>query len=560
MLSSINVGTKFVFITGGVLSGIGKGVTTASIAKLFQFRGYSVRTIKIDPYLNIDPGTLNPIEHGEVFVTDQTWTFSPVEGFDFLISEIDLDFGTYERFTGMEVHPSQNITSGQIYMSVIMEERKGGFLGRTVQIIPHITDRIKQRIWDVVQKEPIPDILLVEIGGTVGDIEAMPFLEAVRQLIREVGRDRVAAVHVTLVPYVKSVGEFKTKPTQHSVRTLQSLGIQPDIIICRSEKPLTASAKEKIALFCNVPEAQVVSNPDISVIYQLPLSFEDEGLGEILVNHFRLESRVPNTDVWQKIVQSFENPSEKVTIAMPGKYTMLGDSYKSINEALAHAAAACGAQVEIKWIETDERSTEECLLEDLSDVDGVLLTPGFGERGVEGMISAAIVALESKIPLLGICYGAQLSTVAFARRVMGWKGANTTEVDADSLYPVVDLMDDQKLTEDKGGTMRLGGHAVYIVKGSRLHEIYGTDIVRERFRHRFHLIERYLKKMRERGLSVSAYDASKRIINAIELTDHPFWIGVQFHPEFKSRPGEPHPLYLGLIRAALAYKKVRVTS
>jgi CTP synthase len=560
VLSSDNISSRFVFTTGGVLSGIGKGVTTASIAKLFQFRGYSVRIIKIDPYLNIDPGTLNPIEHGEVFVTDQTWTFSPVEGFDFLISEIDLDFGTYERFTGIEVHPFQNITSGQIYMSVIMEERKGGFLGRTVQIIPHITDRIKQRIWDIAQKEPIPDILLVEIGGTVGDIEAMPFLEAVRQLIREVGRDRVAAVHVTLVPYIKSVGEFKTKPTQHSVQTLQSLGIQPDIIVCRSDKALADSAKEKIALFCNVPEKHVVSNPDISIIYKLPLSFEEQGLGEILVNHFRLEARPPDTVTWREIVQSFENPSENITIAMPGKYTTLGDSYKSINEALAHAAAACDAHVEIKWIETEDRSTEECLLEDLSDVDGVLLTPGFGERGVEGMICAATVSLESKIPLLGICYGAQLSTVAFARRIMGWKGANTTEVDVDSLYPVVDLMDDQKLTEDKGGTMRLGGHAVHIVKGTRLYDIYGTDVVRERFRHRFHLIDRYLNKMRERGLIVSAYDKSKKVINAIELADHPFWIGVQFHPEFKSRPGEPHPLYLGLIRAALAYKRVRVKS
>ena len=557
-MTSTNNSSRFVFITGGVLSGIGKGVTTASIAKLLQFRGYSIRIIKIDPYLNIDPGTLNPIEHGEVFVTDDIWTFSPVKGFDFRISEIDLDFGTYERFTGMEVHPSQNITSGQIYMSVILEERKGGFLGRTVQIIPHITDRIKQRIWDVINKDPVPDVLLVEIGGTVGDIEAMPFLEAVRQLVQEVGRNRVAVVHVTLVPYMKSVGEFKTKPTQHSARTLQSLGIQPDIMICRSEMPLSHPAKEKIALFCNVPEEQVISNPDIPIIYQLPLSFEEEGLGEILVNHFGLESRSPDTDSWHEIVQSFENLKEKVVIAMPGKYTTLGDSYKSINEALSHAAAVCNTQVEIKWIETEERATEECLLEDLSDVDGVLLTPGFGERGVEGMICAATLTLTSKIPLLGICYGAQLSTVAFARNVMEWKGANTTEVDPDSLYPVVDLMDEQKITEDKGGTMRLGGHEVVIVKGTRLHEIYGQDRVQERFRHRFHLIERYLSKMDEKGLKVSAYDNTNRIINAIELADHPFWIGVQYHPEFKSRPGNPHPLYLGLIRAALAYKKVRV--
>jgi len=559
-LTATETETRFVFITGGVLSGIGKGVTTASIAKLLQFRGYSIRIIKIDPYLNIDPGTLNPIEHGEVFVTDQTWTFSPVKGFDFRISEIDLDFGTYERFTGMEVHPSQNITSGQIYMSVILEERKGGFLGRTVQIIPHITDRIKKRIWDVINKEPIPDVLLVEIGGTVGDIEAMPFLEAVRQLVQEVGRSRVAMVHVTLVPYMKTVGEFKTKPTQHSARTLQSLGIQPDIMICRSEMALSSAAKEKIALFCNVPVEQVISNPDIPIIYQLPLSFEEEGLGEILVNHFNLESQDPDTDSWREIVQSFETPEEKVVIAMPGKYTTLGDSYKSINEALSHAAAANNAEVEIKWIETEDRTTEECLTEDLSDVDGVLLTPGFGERGVEGMICASLVALKSKIPLLGICYGAQLSTVAFAREIMEWKGANTTEVDPDSLYPVVDLMDDQKLTEDKGGTMRLGGHEVVIVEGTKLQEIYGRNRVQERFRHRFHLIERYLGKMTAKGLTISAYDTTNHIINAIELANHPFWIGVQYHPEFKSRPGEPHPLYLGLIKAALEYRKVRVKS
>ncbi|MHA2044934.1 MAG: CTP synthase [Candidatus Thorarchaeota archaeon] len=556
-MSSNRKKPNFVFITGGVLSGIGKGVTTASIAKLFQFRGYDIRIIKIDPYLNIDPGTLNPIEHGEVFVTDQTWTFKPVSDFEFRISEIDLDFGTYERITGMEVHPSQNITSGQIYISVILEERKGGFLGRTVQIIPHITERIKQRIWEVVEKEPVPDILLVEIGGTVGDIEASPFLEAVRQLVSEQGHNNTAVVHVTLVPYIKSVGEFKTKPTQHSVRTLQSLGLQPDIMICRAEQHLPDPAKEKIALFCNVPKERVISNPDIPVIYQLPLSFEDEGLG---TTHFGLEDREPITEKWAKMVKSFENVSEKVVIAMPGKYTTLGDSYKSINQALSHAAASCSAQVEIKWIETEERDTEKCLTEDLSDVDGVLLTPGFGERGVEGMICASNVALESKIPLLGICYGAQLSTVGFARKVMGWKGAHTTEVDADSLYPVVDLLDEQKLMEDKGGTMRLGGHDVVIVKGTRLHEIYKTDRVHERFRHRFHLIDRYLNKMDEKGLRVSAHDTTGHIINAIEHVDHPFWIGVQYHPEFKSRPDKPHPLYLGLIRAALEYKMVRVKS
>jgi CTP synthase len=551
--------TRFVFVTGGVLSGIGKGVTTASIAKLFQFRDYNVRIIKIDPYLNIDPGTLNPIEHGEVFVTDKTWVFQPIPGFEFKICEIDQDFGTYERFTGMNVHPSQNITSGQIYISVILGERKGSFLGRTVQIIPHVTERIKSRILEVVEKSPVPDVLLVEIGGTVGDIEAMPFLEAVRQLAREVGRERIAFVHVTLVPYMASVGEFKTKPTQHSVRTLQGLGLQPDIIVCRVEKELPEVSKKKIALFCNVPEERVISNPDIPIVYRLPLSFEDQGLGKIIASHLGMEPNVPKTDSWREIIHKFEIKSNDVVIAMPGKYTTLSDSYKSINEALAHAAAVYEAEVSIKWIETEERCDVDCLRQDLDDVDGVLLTPGFGERGVEGMISAAIVTLNSELPFLGICYGAQLGTVAFARNVMGWKGAHTTEVDPDNLYPVIDLMDEQKLIEDKGGTMRLGGHEISILDGTRLHQLYGITETRERFRHRFHLINRYLNKMTEKGLIVSAYDKSGKIINAIEFKNHPFWIGVQYHPEFKSRPGEPHPLYLGLIKAALEHKSRRGT-
>jgi CTP synthase len=549
--------TRFVFITGGVLSGIGKGVTTAAIAKTLQFRNHNIRIVKIDPYLNIDPGTLNPIEHGEVFVTDRPWIFKPVDDFEFLISEIDLDFGTYERFTGIEVHPSQNITSGQIYISVILGERKGTFLGRTVQIIPHVTDKIKQRILEVVKQEPVPDVLLVEVGGTVGDIEAMPFLEAVRQLALEVGRDRTAFVHVTLVPYMASVGEFKTKPTQHSVHTLQGLGLQPDIIICRAEKELATSAAKKIALFCNLPENQVVSNPDIPVIYQLPLSFEKQGLGETIAKKLSLEPRPPDTKRWEEILQSFGEISSTVKIAMPGKYTLLSDSYKSINEALSHAAAACSTSVDIKWIETDERCDLECLHEDLSDVDGILLTPGFGARGVEGMINAAAISFESQIPFLGICYGAQLGTVAFARRVMKWEGAHTTEVDAKSLYPVVDLMDEQKTQENKGGTMRLGGHEVKLVDGTKMQQLYGTNTVRERFRHRYHLIERYVSRMSSHGLVVSAHDSSGRIINAVELVDHPFWIGVQFHPEFKSRPDMPHPLYLGFLRAALDYKAKR---
>ncbi|MHA1480858.1 MAG: CTP synthase [Candidatus Thorarchaeota archaeon] len=559
-MTSEDAKTRFVFVTGGVLSGIGKGVTIAAIAKLFQFRGYTIRIMKIDPYLNIDLGTLNPIEHGEVFVTDRTWTFKPVNDFEFNISEIDLDFGTYERFTGIEAHPSQNITSGQIYTSVILGERKGTFLGKTVQIIPHITDRIKQRIWNVVKQESAPDVLLVEIGGTVGDIEAMPFLEAVRQLAREIDRDKVAFVHVTLVPYMTSVGEFKTKPTQHSVRTLQGLGLQPDIIICRAELELTDAAEKKIALFCNLPQERVISNPDIPVIYQLPLAFEKQGLGAAIVEHLGMEARTADTKSWQAIVDTFQEPSRIIRIAMPGKYTMLSDSYKSINEALAHAAAMCGVKVEIKWIETEEHCDEECIIQDLKDVDGVLFTPGFGGRGVTGMINAAAVTLNSRIPFLGICYGAQLGVIAYARKIMGWDGAHTTEVDSTSLYPVIDLMDEQKITEDKGGTMRLGGHQVIISENTQLHRIYETTEVRERFRHRYHLIERYISKMEEHGMIVSARNDDGTIINAIELKNHPFWIGVQYHPEFKSQPGKPHPIYLGLIRAAMEYNRRGETS
>jgi len=354
-----------------------------------------------------------------------------------------------------------------------------------------------------------------------------------------------------------SVGEFKTKPTQHSVRTLQGLGLQPDIIICRAERKLTDAAEKKIALFCNVPQERVISNPDIPIIYQLPLSFENQGLGDTLTNHLGMKLRVPDTKSWQEIVSTFRDTSKTIRIAMPGKYTMLSDSYKSINEALTHAAAWCGVKVEIKWIETEERCDEECLIQDLNDVDGILLTPGFGERGVTGMVNAAMVSFESQIPFLGICYGAQLGVIAYARKIMGWDGAHTTEVDSDSLYPVIDLMDEQKQIDDKGGTMRLGGHTVVITKNTQLHKLYGKTEVRERFRHRYHFIDRYIGKMQKTGMIVSAVNKEGNIINAVELQNHPFWVGVQYHPEFKSQPGKPHPLYLGLIKAAMDYNSKR---
>ena len=547
--------TKFIFVTGGVLSGIGKGVTTASIAKILQFRGYHVEVMKIDPYLNVDPGTMNPIEHGEVFVTEESWNFEPAKGFSFKISEIDQDFGTYERFLNNNVHPSHNITSGQIYLAVILRERAGGYLGHTVQIIPHITNEIKSRILQV-QKEKNPDFLLIEIGGTVGDIEAMPFLEAIRQLTSEFERDRTLLVHVTLVPFLESVGEFKTKPTQHSVKTLQGMGLQPDIIVCRSVRSLPKHAKLKISKFCNVSDDAVISNPDIDIIYKLPLNFEDEHLSSVIERKMNLDFPNPDYRNWKNMVNLFENArsAKSLVIALPGKYTEMKDTYVSIIEALTHSAVHNNRNIRIQWIDTESLRKED-ISNALADAHGILLTPGFGSRGVEGMIQIASYAISTKIPLLGICFGAQLSTIAFARSIMGWKDAHTTEVNPNTKYPVVDLMDSQRNVHLKGGTMRLGAFDVKIIKYTKMFSIYNKEIIRERFRHRYHLINKYLLRMKEKGLIINSYDIEGKIINGIELENHPFFIGVQFHPEFKSRPNNPHPLYSAFIKAAIEFSE-----
>ncbi len=547
--------TKFIFVTGGVLSGIGKGVTTASIAKILQFRGYHVEVMKIDPYLNVDPGTMNPVEHGEVFVTEDSWEFVPAKGFSFKISEIDQDFGTYERFLNYNVHPSHNITSGQIYLAVILKEREGSYLGRTVQIIPHVTDEIKNRIRQV-QNEKRPDFLIIEIGGTVGDIEAMPFLEAIRQLISELDKDQTLIVHVTLVPFLESVGEFKTKPTQHSVRTLQGLGLQPDIIVCRSTKPLSESAKTKISKFCNVSPDAVVSNPDIDIIYKLPLSFEEENVASVIERKMNLDFPKPDYTEWSELVSLFENAkgSNPIIIALPGKYTEMKDTYVSIIEALTHSAVHNRRSIKIKWIDTDNIKNID-IDNKMSDIHGILLTPGFGSRGVEGMIQIASYAIAHKIPFLGICFGAQLATVAFARSVMGWTDAHTTEVDPTTTHPVVDLMDTQRNIHLKGGTMRLGAYDVKLLKGTKLYSIYNMEFIRERFRHRYHLMNNYLSQMEPKGLIINSYDREGKIINGIELKDHPFFIGVQFHPEFKSRPNRPHPLYFAFMKSAIEYSE-----
>jgi len=541
--------TKLIFVTGGVLSGLGKGVVTASIGKILQFRGYKVDVVKIDPYLNVDPGTLNPIEHGEVFVCEEVWEFEAAPGYKFRLAEIDQDFGTYERFLDLNMHPSNNITSGQIYLSVILKERVGKFLGKTIQVIPHITDEIKRRIRKAAQRLN-PDVLLVEIGGTVGDIEVMPFLEALRQLILELGKENIALVHVTLVPFLETVGQLKTKPTQHSVKALQSMGLQPDIIIGRSSVELPEDVKQKISLFCNVPKHAVISDPDLETPYELPIIFEKQNLGEIICRLLKLPRSKPDERMfsdWENLVRSFKEPRDHVKIALPGKYCMISDSYISIIEALKASAAKLGLRADLILIETEEFEENPSKLGILDGIGGILLTPGFGARGVEGMIMVAEHAIKKGIPLLGICFGAQLLFVAFARSVLGLKDANSTEVDPNTPHPVVDLLLEQRGIEIKGGTMKLGGRPIKLIEGTKIHEAYKSDVIVERFRHRYHINPEYARLAEKNGLVVSAYDELDKTICGIELRGS--WIvGVQFHPEFKSRPNRPSPIFLEFVK------------
>ena len=552
--------TRFIFITGGVMSGIGKGVVTASIGKVLQFRGFNISVVKIDPYLNVDPGTLNPIEHGECFITEDVWDFTPVPESDercYKISEIDQDFGTYSRFLGIEMHPSHNITSGQIYLSTILRERKGKFLGKTVQLIPHVTSIIKKRLMEISESENL-DVLLIECGGTVGDLESSIFLEAFRQIKLEYPH-RTALVHVTLVPYSRAVGQQKSKPTQHSVKMLQSVGLQPDIIIGRSEKPLADDIKSKISLYSNIPEAAVISNPDLDSVYELPLLFEEQGLGDFLCELIDLKaklvsySEVTNYSEWVKMVELYKKASKTVRIAMPGKYFNISDSYISINDALEHAAAHQGYRTELKMINITEDTNIE---ETLKDCDGILLTPGFGERAVEGMIKSAEYAMEKKVPFLGICFGAQLFYIAFCRKYLGLTGANSSEIVPDTPYPVVDLLESQKGVTEKGGSMRLGAHKIIIEKNTKLFNAYNQKEIKERFRHRYHIQERFItEEAKQKGMIVSSRDETGKIINSIELNRDDHWmVGTQFHPEFKSRPYAPSKLYFDFIKACVAKK------
>ncbi|MFX1354773.1 MAG: CTP synthase [Promethearchaeota archaeon] len=554
----MNSEAKFCMVTGGVMSGIGKGVVTASIGKVLQFRGFKVSVVKIDPYLNVDPGTLNPIEHGECFITEDVWQFKPVFESDersYRISEIDQDFGTYSRILGIEMHPSHNITSGQIYLSTILGERRGKFLGKTVQLIPHVTDIIKQRLMQIAETEEL-DVLLIECGGTVGDLESSIFLEAFRQLKLEYPK-RTAFVHVTLVPYSSAVGQQKSKPTQHSVKMLQSMGLQPDIIIGRSEKLLDEDIRRKISLYSNIPENAVISNPDLEIIYELPLLFEEQGLGDILCELIDLKAKLvsrPEYSEWVKMVEMYKKADKKVKIGIPGKYFNISDSYISINNALEHAAAHQGYRPELKMINITEETN---LDKELEDCDGILLTPGFGERAVEGMIYSAEYAMERKIPFLGICFGAQLFYVSFCRKYLGLKGANSTEINPDTPYPVVDLLESQRDISEKGGTMRLGAQKIIIEPNTKLYSAYKQKEIFERFRHRFHIIERFISEdAKQKGMRVSSRDETGKIINSIELNRKDHWmVGTQFHPEFKSRPYKPSPIYTEFIKACISFNK-----
>jgi len=553
---------KFVFVTGGVMSGIGKGVVTASIGKVLQFRGFKISAIKVDPYLNVDPGTLNPTEHGECFVTEKVWDFKPVPGSDeriYKISEIDQDFGTYERFLGIEIHPSHNITSGQIYLSTILAERKGKFLGRTVQIIPHCTNMIKDRLLEIAKTEDL-DVLLIECGGTVGDLESSLFLEAFRQLKLEMPKNHTVLVHVTLVPYSKAVGQQKSKPTQHSVKMLQSAGLQPDILVCRSEKNLEEDIKKKISLFSNLPTQAVFSNPDLETVYELPILFESQKLGDVICELLDLKaklvafSEITNYSEWEKLVNLIKNTKNTIKIGMPGKYFNISDSYISINDALEHAAVNQGYKTVLKMINIMENTDIE---KELSDCDGILLTPGFGDRAVEGMIKSAEYAMDNKIPFLGICFGAQLFFIAFCRKYLGLPESNSTEINPKTSCPVIDLLDSQKQVNEMGGTMRLGGQKIIIQEGTRLYDAYGEKEIVERFRHRFHINSAYIsEETAAKGLKVSSRDETGQIINSIELnrSDH-FMVGTQFHPEFKSRPYKPSKIYVAFIKECIEFKK-----
>ena len=527
--------TKHIFVTGGVVSSLGKGLTASSLGRLLKMRGLRVTMQKLDPYINVDPGTMNPYEHGEVFVTDDG-------------GETDLDLGHYERFIDENLTQSSNATTGSIYQSVLAAERRGDYLGKTVQVIPHITDEIKRRVQRISTDDV--DVVITEVGGTVGDIEILPFLEALRQFRKDAGRGNVCYVHVTLVPFIGPAGEQKTKPTQHSVTELRSRGIQPDVIVCRSEAPLSSELKRKISNLCDVDDRAVVNAADVGNIYELPLILHDEGLDDVVLDVLDMETADVDTTAWDRLVETVETATNPVRIGLIGKYVQLPDAYLSVVESLKHAGFHHGARVEIDWIQAED--VEGLLAEDrLSELDGLVIPGGFGARGFEGKIEAARYARESGLPCLGLCLGLHAMTVEFARNVVGLADANSTEFDATTRHPVIDLMHDQREVTDKGGTMRLGAYYAVLTAGTRVADAYGEPVVSERHRHRFEFNPNYKSRLEEYGFVCSGISPDRRLVEFIELSDHPFWVATQAHPEFKSRPDRPHPLFRDLIGAAL---------
>jgi CTP synthase len=528
---------RYIFVTGGVLSSLGKGVSSAAIASLLEDMGYRITLQKLDPYLNVDPGTMSPYQHGEVYVTEDG-------------AETDLDLGHYERFTKARMGRENNITSGRVYFNVLQRERKGDYLGATVQVIPHITDEIKRLISSI---EKDHDFVIVEVGGTVGDIESLPFLEAIRQLGMELGRENCVYVHVTYVPYVKSVGELKTKPTQHSVKELRAIGIQPDVLICRSECEIPKEVKEKLSLFTNVSPSAVISAHDVETIYEVPLLFKKQGLHLWLAKRFNLEPK-DGEGKWEKIVSIIKNAKEEVKVALVGKYVSLKDAYKSVVEALIHGSIANQVRLNIFWVNSE--NFEEELLQ---EADGILVPGGFGERGIEGKIKAIKDGRLSKKPTFGICLGMQLMCVEFARNVLNLKGANSTEFDPNTPHPVIDIMEEQKQIEELGGTMRLGAYPCVLKEGTKVREIYKKEVIYERHRHRYEFNNTYREVFERNGFVISGLSPDGRLVEIIELKDHPWFIGCQFHPEFKSKPFDPHPLFVSFIKACIDAKLQRTT-
>lgn len=536
----VKLATKYIFVTGGVVSGLGKGITAASLGRLLKARGYRVTIQKFDPYINFDPGTMSPYQHGEVFVTDDG-------------AETDLDLGHYERFVDENLSVNSNVTTGKIYWNVISKERRGDFLGGTVQVIPHITNEIKERIYRV-GKSGNTDVVITEIGGTVGDIESLPFLEAIRQASKEVGHGNAMFIHVTLVPYIYGSGELKSKPTQHSVKELLSLGIQPNTIVCRSERFIPEDVREKIALFCNVRSEDVIQNLTAPVLYEVPLMLEDEGLAASVCYHLGLENRKPDLTEWIDMVNRFKQVDGEVNIALVGKYVQLHDAYLSVAESLCHAGNANSVKVNINWVNSED-VTHENVGEILKDCHGILVPGGFGDRGIPGMIDSIQYAREHKIPFFGICLGMQMAVIEYGRHVLGYADANSGEFCENCEHNVIDIMPEQKEVTEKGGTMRLGLYPCKIGENTKLQTIYKDELIYERHRHRFEVNNQFREEFAKAGVTFAGLSPDGRLVEMIELPDHPWFIGVQFHPEFKSRPNRPHPLFASFVKAAVDYSK-----